>query len=271
MSFDEKQRSNYDSIPLAMYEFSLGENYWRYNSIDQDVTFQDKVYKGLSIKHSGIVQSGEVQNDDFTVSLPASEPVAQLFIATPPSEPIYLIVRKKNRFDDEAPVIGVFTVSSARRVSQVAVDIVCKTLAASLNRIGVRLSYSRGCPHALYDRGCRVNSADYATSLQITAMTGATISFSATAGFSKGYLSGGFFEFPLMQGVMERRAIEMHDTNSFVVLGTTDGLKVGDWITVYPGCDRTSLTCQQKFNNLANYGGFPHLPTKSPFDGDPIF
>jgi hypothetical protein len=35
---------------------------------------------------------------------------------------------------------------------------------------------------------------------------------------------------------------------------------VGDTFTIYYGCDHTPGTCQSKFNNLANFRGFPYVP-----------
>ena len=35
---------------------------------------------------------------------------------------------------------------------------------------------------------------------------------------------------------------------------------VGDAFTVAFGCDHTRATCQAKFNNLANFRGFPFVP-----------
>jgi hypothetical protein len=36
------------------------------------------------------------------------------------------------------------------------------------------------------------------------------------------------------------------------------------------GCDRTFATCQSKFGNSLNFGGFPWIPVKNPFAGDSI-
>ena len=69
---------------------------------------------------------------------------------------------------------------------------------------------------------------------------------------------------------MNRRGIESQNGNNFQVLGSTDGLEVGTAVTLYPGCPRNTTACKL-FNNLPNYGGFPHLPGKSPFDGSPVF
>jgi len=138
--------------------------------------------------------------------------------------------------------------------------------------LGCRLRVLKGNETSLVceERDC-INPAAYATAVQISSMTGATLTAPALGALGDGYLAGGLISFPNVHGATERRAIESHAGNTIAMLGTTDGIEVNDWIVVYPGCDRTTATCQGKFNNLSNYGGFPHLPTKSPFDGDPVF
>lgn len=271
MTFDEIERSNYDGVPTRLYEFALGDTArWRYANGVQDVTLRGDIYTAVTASDSGIVQSGDVQNDDFTITLPADAEITRLFIGTPPSLSIYVIARDINRGAPDAPVVWAGTVKNGKRTSLGAYEIVCKTLTASLNRLGVRLGWGRGCPHALYDRNCKVNKTLFATAVQITGLTGS--SFTApVASLGNNYLAGGFLEFDLLPGVKETRAIEAHVGNQVYLLGASDGLKVDDWVTVYPGCDLTTPTCEGKFNNLSNYGGYPMMPTKSPFDGDPVF
>ena len=271
MTFDSLERSNYDAIKTVLYEFALGATArWRFASGTQNVTLLGNSYRALPISDSGIVQSGDTQNDDFTVTMPADTNFAQLFTGTPPSEPILLTVREINRGDDEAPVVWAGIVKNGKRTSLTTFDVICKTLTASLNRMGVRLAWGRGCPHALYDRACRVNKDDFATAAQIVTLGGA--GFTAAIGaLGDGYLSGGFVTFNRMAGVLDTRAIESHIGTRVNLLGASDGLAVGMWVTLYPGCDRVTSTCEAKFNNLSNYGGFPHLPTKNPFDNDPVF
>ncbi|AAP96358.1 hypothetical protein HD_1576 [[Haemophilus] ducreyi 35000HP] len=54
-------------------------------------------------------------------------------------------------------------------------------------------------------------------------------------------------------------------------MGGTQKLSVGTQIKVYPGCDGRASTCLKKFNNMLNYGGIPHMPNKSPYDGSRVF
>ena len=271
MSYDAAERSNYDAVPTTLYEFAIGANAWRYSTGERDETVGGHVYTAMPISDNGIVQSGDVQNDDFTVTLPSNAGVAALYVATPPSQPVYLTVRKLNMGEAEAPVVWVGTVKSAKRLTQAAVEVACKVLTSSLNRNGLRLAWSKGCPHALYDRNCRADPASFDAAVQIQTMTGGSITAPGLALLPTDYLAGGFLEWELLPGVTERRAIETHSGNTIVLLGTTDGLAVAQWITVFPGCSRTTSTCELKFNNLSNYGGFPHMPSKSPFDGDPVF
>lgn len=271
MPFNTLESSNYDAIPTVLYEFKLGETAtWRYANGSEDVTLDGEVFEATPISDSGIVQSGDVQNDDLTVTLPASAAFTRLFIGTPPSQPMFLTVRNMNRGALDAPVVWAGTVKNGKRTSLSEFQIICKTLVSSLNRLGARLSWMRGCPHALYDRSCGVNKADYATLVQIQSLDGAGFT-AAVASLGDGYLAGGFLEFDLMPGVRDTRAIESHVQNRVDLLGASDGLAADMWVTVYPGCDRVTSTCESKFNNLPNYGGFPHLPSKSPFDGDPVF
>ncbi len=43
------------------------------------------------------------------------------------------------------------------------------------------------------------------------------------------------------------------------------GLKNGDSVDVYAGCDHTIDTCRVKFENKDNFGGYPQLPDENPF------
>ena len=37
-------------------------------------------------------------------------------------------------------------------------------------------------------------------------------------------------------------------------------LSIGDMIAVSAGCDKAPETCRDRFNNIANFRGFPHMP-----------
>lgn len=271
MSYDFVESSNHSAAPAALYSFSIGSTEWLYTNVDEEIVVDGKTYVPLAISDSGQVQSGDIRNDDMTVTIPKSTPLVELFKGTPPSEGVWLTLRRQNQGEPDAPVVWVGWISNVKIVSAGAAEVVCRMLTSTLDRNGLRLSWSRGCPHALYDTGCRVNKDLHATDVEIESLTGTSLASADLEPLADGYLAGGFIEWELFDGVMERRAIESNADGALVLLGTTDGLEAGNIVTVYPGCDRTTSTCETKFNNLLNYGGFPHMPGKSPFDGDPVF
>lgn len=271
MSFDQIERSNYDGKPIMLYEFALGSKVWRYCGGQNDLNFNGELYPAFGIAHDGYSSSGNPTSDDLNINASAKIEVAALFNGTPPSDTIRCAIRTLHFGDTEAPVVWSGIVKSMKRVSTVEVIFNCNSLLSTLNRNGLRLSWQRGCPHALYDRQCRVDPASYATVVQVSAVTGTSLTALGIAALGDGYLDGGFLSFSGQYGTTERRAIEMHMGNRIDLLGSTDGIEVGQMIAVYPGCNRTTSMCMSKFGNLDNYGGFPHLPNKSPFDGDPVF
>lgn len=271
MTFDSIERSNYGGVPRTLYEFSLGETFWRYASGDNDIAFKGVVYRSIAITNDGYSSSGNPDTDEMIVRLDSRATVTALYLGTPPSEPLQLRVRTLHRGDTDAPVVWAGLVKSGKQVSSVEFVFTCNSLLSTLDRNGLRLSWGRGCPHALYDRGCRLDPDDFGLTVSVDQISGNTITSNALSTLDNDYLSGGFMSFIGVHGATERRAIKKQNGSSFTLLGPADGIDEGAWIVVYPGCNRVTTTCESKFNNLANYGGFPHLPTKSPFDGDPIF
>ncbi|WP_425962712.1 phage BR0599 family protein [Rhizobium nepotum] len=271
MSYDSLERSNASALPIALYEFTFGTAFWRYSSDEEDTDLNGVNYPALPISDSGVEQSGDASSDEMTVTMPKGEQVAIMLNGQPPSEKIWLTLRRKHRGEDDAPIIWVGYVVSCKQTNTVSVEISCKMLTAGFDRNGLRLSWGRQCPHALYDMSCRVNKNLHAISFQIDAIEGNAVISSDLLALPSGYLSNGFFEWPRYPGAVERRGIENHSGGKFIILGTGVGLSAGDWVTAYPGCSRTRNDCKNKFNNLGNFGGCPHMPGKSPFQGDPVF
>ena len=272
MTYDTKERSNYDGSPITLYEFNCDGVYWRYAANETAVTAFGETYEPLNIGDDGISQSGDASDDDYKITLEADCDLAQLYVGTPPSLEVLMTVRRMQRGETDDPVVWVGTIKSARRKSLAEVELNCKTFLASLDRSGLRLSWSRGCPHALYDRNCRVDPDDWAVALQIATLNGDRFTATGLSSYAENWFAGGYIEFTSAFGTMERRAVESNSGTMVVLLGLADGMTVGQWVTLYPGCNRTTGAggCT-KFSNLSNYGGFPFMPTKSPFDGDPVF
>lgn len=275
MSFETREISNQDGLRIALYEIEWGNTKWYYTSADQDIPLtigdEDRVYKAIAISDSGMQQGGG-SNQDITVEVPSNIPLCDLFVSTPPALEIFLTIRRVHYGDDGTPLIyWTGTINNVKRQEGGAgADVIGHTLLASFKRSGLRLSWTRGCPHMLYDQECRVNKADFAVNGSITALTGNSITVSYTGTTPEaGYFDGGFLEWEANDdGTIDRRSISSSTSETVLIIyGTTYRLEIGMDIVLYPGCNLSTAHCLGRFNNLANYGGLEQMTGKNPFDG----
>lgn len=270
MSYDDLDTSISNSQPVALYQFDRSATViWRYTSADRSVHYDGHEWLPLAISDDGRRMTGEVSADKLKITVPADTPVAQLFRGTPPSDEIFLTVRDFDAGADEAEVAWVGSVSSVSWPRLDTAELSCDSLSASMRREGLRLRYERACPHSVYDYECGVQRTDHGLAVTITALDGAGIRIAPVAPGALPDItiySYGAVEWPV-DGTTELRGLDSAAGDRLVLLGGTAGLAVGDTVTIYPGCDGTRATCDSRFGNLLNHGGFPHMPGESLFGG----
>jgi uncharacterized phage protein (TIGR02218 family) len=271
MSFDTRERSLSDGQPIRLYTFSRGALRWLYCTADRDIPYQNQIFKALAISDDGIRQTGEASADAITITAPWNSHIAQQYRGMPPSSEITLTIGDLHYGETDAIVSWIGSISGVKWPAPDRCEITCQSLTASFDRPGLNLTFQRSCPHSLFDRNCRVNRDLYKTLTTVQSVTGAAISSGAFASFPDDYFSGGFIEWAIGSGEIERRGVEKHTGSDLTLLGGTDGVSLGLSVTVFPGCPQIMAICDSRFNNKDNYGGIRHMPGKSPFHGDPIF
>ena len=73
-----------------------------------------------------------------------------------------------------------------------------------------------------------------------------------TVTFTSGSNSGLSFVCKVHRLVTGQHSIELFLPTAFVV-------NAGDTFDIWAGCNKTAGQCKDKFNNIANFGGFPHI------------
>jgi uncharacterized phage protein (TIGR02218 family) len=272
VSFDTLETSVEDGKPIFLYRFTLGSVVWRYTSAAKDLLVGADTYEAVAISHDGVKLTGEASTDALTIQCPVSIGPVQVHFGTPPATPIQVAILRKH--DDNAEVVTVYV----GEISQVGFPlpgqarITCETLSVSMQREGLRLSWQRGCPYALYDPlTCKVDKTLFAVSVTVLSVSGFEIVVDTEDAMADGRFNGGFMEWSNLTRGMEFRGIESQVSTTIQVFGMTDDIYPGLVMTIYPGCARTKASCVDKFNNFDNYGGVINLPGKSPFDGTPLF
>lgn len=268
--YDELEDSSEYSRPLVLYLFNLNDKTWAYTSADSEVTrtigSDPIVFSPVPINHDGISQTGDSPSDTLTLSASSMIEPAQIYMGFVPSSPIVLRIFETQEDDDEVRVIYMGEIKGHEITEPGTSTFTVELFGASMAREGLRLSWNRSCPYALYDQmTCKVNKEAFKVTGTIESITGNVVSVASMAGTAEDVYSGGFIEWTDSVRGVERRAIEKQNNSALTMFGTAEGLTVGLEVSVYRGCARTTDACIS-FSNIMNYGGVPALIGKSPFD-----
>jgi uncharacterized phage protein (TIGR02218 family) len=285
MTFSTLERSRSAGRPIQLYQFARQSGdttfYWRYNGADEDLTYLSQLYSAVSISDDGIRLTGEAASAEFTVTLPSNVQFCDDFRGggASPSDSIYLSVWRCHAGDIDptntiidAMLVWTGTVDGLTQTNDTTVSVTCSMLAASFKRSGLRYTWMKNCPHVLYaPLTCKANKDDFRIDAVVDTAHGNTVTSTEFSAQPDGWLTGGYIEYLLPSGFLERRMILRHQGESLRTLGPVVGIAAGDPVVAYAGCKRTVRECIDKFDNYDNYGGFPHIPGRSPYDGNPVF
>lgn len=272
--YDAAEESNQDGLPIELYEFRAGNlpEPWRYCSGVRDQVWRGKTYEAIAISNDGITQTGEADNNQTVITLPDSLPLMQMFFDDPPTQPVRVIIRNRHGgTSPSAPIHLIAEVLSFGRRDAHMAALTVQQLTATFKRSGARMSWSRQCPHALYDKNCRVDKNDFKVDLTVSAVERGSIYSDHLNAVTNGYLDNGFIQWTNSHGIVQTRAIEHNRANRMTMFGRISGIYPGMVLSAFPGCSRTSRYCDEVFDNIDNYGGVPQMSGKSPFQGDPIW
>lgn len=146
-------------------------------------------------------------------------------------------------------------------------------LALMANQQMPRRIFTSPCTHIFgdamcaYDRTAGKNAAGSSTGIGAQAIAAGSGSSQNVITLASGTVSAANYTQGTCVGVtganagVQRTIISVGSTTAFGLARPFPfAVEVGDTFQLLPGCDHTLASCQNKFNNLARYGGFPYIP-----------
>lgn len=236
-----------------------------------DYTVDGVVYSAIPIKDGGFTYSGDPKTDTMTITVPADSAIARLYEVIPPTQAVIVRCRKTHVGLSASVIMWEGAILQYTRTTDLAGEIQCEPLTAAFGRTGIHSTWDLQCKHPLYGPKCKVNKALFALGIVVSGSNGDAITADALGYYANGWWTEGYIEWETGPSTYERRAITGHYGTAINLLSHTYPLQIGMAATAYPGCARNPTICQSKFNNYPNYGGFPLMPGRSPFDGSPVF
>lgn len=262
---------------------------WRYTSAEVDITHGGYTWTSTPIARTKVEATVDQARNNLQLSVARTNAVAELYRINAPEEVVLINVSRYHRDSpSQTAIIWIGRVLNCSFQGARAI-LTCEPVSTSLKRPGLRRLYQAGCPHVLYEgtdctAGCKVNKLEHCIDTLVTAVDGVRVVVSEL--LHRPY-AGGYMEWLNDDGVAEKRFIKTgppFDSSSLPGSGSSSdpaltlilsraftALMPGSLVKVFPGCDHTMQMCDDVYHNIENFGGFPYIPRKNPFDGTPIF
>lgn len=127
-------------------------------------------------------------------------------------------------------------------------------------------SYLRSCSAVLGDRACRFDTDDpaYRAEAVVRQIADETVVTLPIGGFNESWFAHGRFTVldgaavGIVAAVKHDRTVQ--GLRQITLWEPVRALVAGDTVQLDAGCDKRAETCREKFANMANFQGFPHVP-----------
>lgn len=274
MSFNSLETSVDSSQPIELYEFTYQGITQYFTSSEANVTVGSITYLATQIARSEITNSGEIGKNNLTLNCPDQFSVSELFQAGPPDDVVTLVIKRVQYAALDVADTVIVWVGRITAVSwpPLRSEITCESIFTALRQAGVHRIYTVNCPFALYGLDCTVNILSFEQSITIDGgQTGNMITASAFALQPNGWYAGGRVIWQSSPGIYVKRGIKNHSGDQCELTYAMPNFNSGTVVTVAPGCDHSYATCQSKFSNGPNFGGFPYMMQKNPWGSQSVF
>lgn len=258
--------------PIELLAFARDNEAWYHTLSDQDITRNGVTYRAGLIEREPFKQSDESAQMSTTIRVGAETPLGALMLAEglrPVEGVMYVRIMLTHLNDTETITPFVGEVTQLKRYAT-HVEFTVEGLQSLFKRKLLRVVGGTQCNHALYDSSCGVNPEDFKILATVVAINGRIVAAGSSSDplntlQTTNYYAGGVLVFG-----RERYFIESNDNigNLTIMEIPINGAMIGqpDGVTLYAGCDRTYSTCQSRFNNTRNFGGFPKFPVTNPLE-----
>jgi len=264
MTYEVTEKSVNNGEPYELYEFTRGIHRWRYTSAQEDIIIDSATYTAITIERGNLEDSGELGRSSLNITVPRVIDFIQEYIIYPPSE-VTLLTIYRNHHSLATPKVVIWMGRLLNlKWRESVVDLNCEPVYTSVKRTGLRRKYTRQCPHVLYSKKCGLNNTNWKVDGSVIGIDSHKISVAIAGANGDNYYSGGYAEWDY-NGRKEKRMIMRQIGSLLTLSGIPIGLTGSQTVSLYPGCDHLLATCNTKFNNKLNFGGFPWIPIKNPF------
>ena len=263
MSYETAVNTEQQSNPIDLFYFVFSNanattTAYAYTDADRDIDSNGIIYQRAVIKRDKFEKTDNAKKTRLQIKASQDLEVAQLFTNASPSGRMGVIIRQLEDNDGGVATLFRGTLVSVKFKKREA-TLICESGQIELLRQGLQRKYGASCPWVLYGPECGVDRS--ANSQAVTLIPGADVrTYSINySGTDANYFAGGILD------VGGTRYLILSHNGTEIVLDQTPPEVITEGVA-FAGCLKSANVCNNKFNNLENFGGFPFVPDKSPFE-----
>jgi uncharacterized phage protein (TIGR02218 family) len=266
--------------PIYLYHFSLAAPMqldWYFTSFAASVVSNNVFYNASSITHGTFTRGTDPQAETLEIDAAynANHPLS-LFLPTPFPRPMTITIYQVTFADTNTQTL-VFS-GTVRTVEDAGDQLKasCESFWSVFRRKVPWMLIKPTCNYYVFEPNtCKLLRAYFETTVTISALgnsnlppsVNVTLNFpSATLEalnyFAQGWLETGYGATAEVRTIIG--STYAAPTLTLTLNAPLQFAQVGQQMQLIPGCDGQASTCQTKFNNYANFLGFPFLPLRNP-------
>lgn len=263
MTWTQDDVGTSSSQPREGIAIVAGVQVFRISTGQTDVTIGGEVFEAVAASRGEITLPTIGANGELQITLATSHPLVALFTGSglPPQQASVTVHGHQVTSAESKVIWRGFITGMQCNGPAVTINAISR-LGNVLQRKLPTITVGRQCPHILYDENCRVDRPPYTRSTFITLVNGRNVTVANLGGEANQWAKYGEIE---VVATGQRMLITSQVGTALTLYLPLTGVVTGTSVKVYAGCDRKFSTCDQKFDNRENFGGFPQLPRGNPF------
>lgn len=266
MTYQALETSVRSGAPAEFYRFVRGAEAWYFTNSAEEQTVAGIVYRPVNVSRTPISRSSEQSASTVEVFLPSVNSLALTLVSVAAvAEPLELTLMSRHYDDVDLEAVTIFLGTAGACVLEDGMArISFEDINARLENPQTRIYFQSRCPYVLYDEStCKVSRAAFANPGTVAAVGPGYVD---VAGIGNVGPTSKYYENGIVRVGSEQRFVQRQEGNRlYYAYRFSRALVVGETVTAYAGCDLSPATCQSRFANEANFGGFPQLPTNDPW------
>lgn len=267
MTFAPIETSREDGNVLELYTFTFGPEVFRLTSFNSDIFFAGVQWFSTQISRSGLQNSVENTVNEIQIVMPLDDPIPQRYIRNVPGQVGNVLIQRAHADDPAEDTVLEFDgfIAQVRFDGTLQAEITCNPQTNIFKRGGPRFTYQGLCNNVLFDSGCKVVRGSFTHTGLVSGVSGNQITVSGLSAQGVDWAVGGFVTTPA-GGNDDSRLVLFQSGDTVTLLLPFATVVLATTVDVFAGCDHSLTTCNTKFANEINYGGFAFVPTKNPFN-----